>query len=157
METLTLSTREEYELWVLMRQTVDAIRRSREAELKQFGVSRMQAAVLFAVKTIEPPATPTKIARWLFRKSHTVSALLNRMQKQDFIIKTKDLERRNLIRVALTEKGEKAYEQSKERRAFHDILSCLSPKEREKLQTILAKLRDEAIEELKAQSRPSFP
>ena len=72
----------EYELWVLFHQACDAMARAREDELRKFGISRIQAAVLFIIKAIEGPATPAEISRWLFREPHTVFRLLKRMEKQ---------------------------------------------------------------------------
>ena len=116
------ATNQVYEIWGLLDQACDAIGRARDNELRQIGISRMQAWVLFIVKAINGkaingPATPAQISRWLFREPNTVSALLDRMEKQGLVKKIKDLEKKNLIRVVITEKGEEAYQQSKEAKA----------------------------------------
>ena len=80
----------DYELWVLFHQTCDAMARARVAELRESGISRIQAAALFVIKTLKVPATPAEISRWLFREPHTVSGLLDRMQKQGLVRKVKD-------------------------------------------------------------------
>lgn len=152
-----VATNQDYELWVLLHQTTDAMVRTREDELRQFSISRMQSAVMFIVKAIEGPATPAEISRWLFREPHTVSGLLNRMEKQGLVRRVKDLERKNLIRVTLTEKGEKAYHQSRELKVIHEILSCLSPKERDNLRTYLERLRNKALRELGRKEALPFP
>jgi len=113
----------------------------------------MPAAVLFFVKNAKAPATPAEISRWLFREPNTVSQLLTRMEKQGLIRKAKDLERKNLVRITLTEKGEEAYQGQTEMRVISKILSSLSPKERDKLGSYLKKLRDVAIIELDRRSR----
>ena len=150
-------TDRDYELWALMRRTCDAMTRAREDELRAFDLSMIQAATLFAVKTIKGPATPAEISRWLFRQAHSVSGLLDRMEKDGLVRRVKDLEKKNLIRVTLTEKGEKAYQQSRARNSIHGILSCLSEKEREDLRTYMKTLRNRALDELSVRPRTSFP
>ena len=72
----TSNTDKDYELWVILHQTRDAIFKARENELSATGISPMQAAVLFIIKSIKGAVTPAEISRWLYREHHTVSALL---------------------------------------------------------------------------------
>jgi DNA-binding MarR family transcriptional regulator len=153
-----LASHPDYELWVLMHQTCDAIIRARENELRQkIGISRMQRAVLFIVKTTKVPATPAEISRWLFREPHSVSGLLNRMEKQGLVRKVKDLDRKNLIRIAITEKGEEAYQQSEDLKAIPNILSCLTRKKKENLKAYLEALRTKALAEIGVRRPLPFP
>ena len=137
-----------FELWVLLRHTTDALARAREKELRKVGISRIQAAVLFILDTLTPPAIPAAISRRLVRKAHTTSELLNRMAKKGLVTKVKDLERKNQVRIAMTEKGREAYRQSREMAVMGRTLSCLSPSERDELKSYLTRLRDKALEEL---------
>lgn len=156
MET-NVATDQSYELWVLLHQACDAVARARDNELREVGISWIQAAVLFIVKAVKAPATPAEISRWLFREPHSVSGLLNRMQKQGLLKKVKDLKRKNLIRVTLTEKGEEAYQRSRELKAIHGIMSSLSPKKRDNLRAYLEALRNKALGELGVKRRLPFP
>ncbi len=118
METNPTRDRD-YQLWGLLNQASHAMERAREDELRPFGLSMMHAGVLYIVKVSKDPVTPAHISRVLFREPHTaVAALLNRMEKQGLLRKTKDLERKNLIRVTLTERGEEAYRQSREMKSL---------------------------------------
>ncbi|MCX6011978.1 MAG: helix-turn-helix domain-containing protein, partial [Chloroflexi bacterium] len=76
---------EEYQLWVLLHRTSYAMRRAREYELKEAGVSGIQATVLILIKSAEKPLTIGDITKALFREPHTVSGLLSRMEKQGLI------------------------------------------------------------------------
>lgn len=156
METNPITDRD-YELWVLLHQACDAMARARENELRPVGISRMQAAVLFIVKAVRGPATPAEISRWLFREPHTVSGLLDRMEKQGLIRKVKNLERKNLIRVVITEKGEEAYHHSRELKVIHKILSSLSQREQDSLRKYVEKLRSKALGEIRAENPLPFP
>ena len=79
------------------------------------------------------------------------------MEKEGLVTKHKDLERRNLVRVSLTEKGREAHHYSLRRESIHDIMSCLSAAELMQLRAYLDRLRDRALEELNITRRPLFP
>ena len=137
-----------YNLWVLLAQTKDAVLRARQKELHRYGISATQSAALFAIQAIGDKATPAEISRWLFREPHSVSELLSRMEKEGLVRKTKDLDRKNQVRVELTEKGYEAYDQSMKQESIHKIMSSLSEEAREQLRSCLQTLRDEALKEL---------
>lgn len=140
-----LSADQDYNLWVLLRQTRDALVRAREKELEKYGISSIQAAVLFNLQAIGDEATPAELSRRLVREPHSVSGLLNRMEKQGLITRNRDLPKRNMVRVMMTEKGKQAYELSKKRVSMHDTLAILSEQERNQLWNTLEKLRDRAL------------
>ena len=141
----------ERQLFLLLRQTYSLIYKAVEDELRLSGnVPYTQAAVLFVVKAIGERATPAEISRWFLREQHTVSALLSRMEKQGLLRKTKDLERKNLVRVTLTDKGEEALRKGmKEETTISKIMSRLSNEEQDRLRGHLEKLRSKALKELR--------
>ncbi len=138
----------DYKLWVLLHQTRDAIRKARERDLRQVGISFIQAGVLACVKSLGNSATPANLSRWLLRERHTISELINRMVKEGLVRKVKDLDKKNLVRVALTDKGEQAYENSIKRESIHKIMSSLSEEEHRQLNLCLRKLLDKTLKEL---------
>jgi len=148
---------EDFKLWGLLGQTADVVLRVRWKELNRYGISPIEAGVLFAIQAIGERATPAEITRWLLREPHTVSELLNRMEKEGLVTKTKDLERKNLVRVSITEKGRQAYRQSTKRKSIHKVMSTLSEEERRQLMASLEKLRNRALKELKVEHKPRFP
>jgi len=102
----------EDDIWIMLDQAHAAIYADREKELRQYNLSTMKSAVLFCINQIGSEVTPAELSRWLLRRSHSVSGLLNRMEKDGLIKKTKDLHRKNLVRVTITEKGKQAYKDS---------------------------------------------
>jgi DNA-binding MarR family transcriptional regulator len=140
-----LSADQDYNLWVLMRQTRDAMTKARDKELEKIGISGISAAVLFTVPAIGPEATPAEVSRRLVREPHSVSGLLTRMEKQGLIKRVKDLPRRNMIRIVLTKKGEEAYKLSSKRLMMHEIFAELSDREKKNLWDLLQKLRDKSL------------
>jgi len=98
-----------YHLWMLMAQTVDAALKLRERELRQYNISRRESAVLYIIHATDNHVTPATISRYLARQSHSISELLDRMEKKGLVTRAKDLDKKNLVRIVLTEKGEQAY------------------------------------------------
>ena len=147
---------QDYQLWVLLHQVCVATTRAREKELREVGISRMQATVLFWLKASNKSVTPAELSRLLFREPHTIFGLLNRMEQQGFVKKIKDMERKNLVRVVLTEKGEELWQKSKDMTAMHTIMDSLSLEQREMLRLYLGILRNTALKEIGLQPL-SFP
>jgi len=148
---------EDFNLWFLVVQTRLAILMARNKELEKFKTSNAVTAILFCIKVLGKKATPASISRLYFRKPHTLSETINRMEKKGIVRKVKDLQRKNMVRVELTEKGEEIYQNSTKRESIHKIMSCLSKKEREQVWPILQKLRDKALQELGIEHSISFP
>ena len=143
-----------YRLWVLLRQVGLLMTELRREDLLKYDMSPAQVATLRSVAHLGPIATPAEISRWLMRKPHTITHLLNRMEKCGQIKKVKDMERRNQVRIALTEKGLQDYDAVKEAEYTHSLLDILDENEKETLATCLNKMRTKLLEELNLSYRP---
>ncbi len=148
---------DDYKLWVLLHQTRDAIYNIREKECNQYGVTAMECAALFIIDTLGDKAIPAEISRWMFREHHTVSALLNRMEKKGLITKAKDPRRKNIWRVSLTQKGREAHDKAGKKESIKAVTSVLSKEERKRLASYLKKLRDKAINHPVRETTLPFP
>lgn len=143
-------------IWLVMRQTSNVIVGLIEDELRLSGrVTYTRAAILFLVKAAGKRATPAEISRWIIREPHTISALINRMQEDGLVRKVKDLERKNWIRIELTDKGEEALRQAMDVEIIGTIISSLSDEEQDILLSYLNKLRTKAFEEYRSSRRRS--
>jgi len=131
--------------WLLLSRTLRALERAREIELERFDLSPIEAAVLHALITADETVIPAKLSRWLYREPHTMSGLLNRMEDKGLVKKSKDLEKKNLVRVTLTKKGEQAFHQQWDARIVPKITSFLSKKELDNLEECLNKLEGKAL------------
>ena len=138
----------DYTLWVLLGQTRDLLRKVRQRELNQYGISIRQGFTLSIIKAMGNKATPTSIARRQFREPHSVSELLNRMEKKGLVRKSNDPHSKTLVRVGLTKKGLEVYRQTIKLESVHKIISSLSEEDREKLRSCLQVLMDKALKEL---------
>lgn len=141
-------------IWLLLRQTSNVIVGLIEDEMRLSGkVSYTRATILFLVKAAGNRATPAEISRWIIREPHTISAILNRMQEDGLVRKVKDLERKNWIRIELTDKGEEALRQAMDIEIIGTIISSLSDEEQDILLSYLNKLRTKSFEEYRASRR----
>ena len=152
-----LSDDRDYEVWMLLNQASEAMFKAREKELNGNGVTAMEATALFIIQAIGNQATPAEISRWILREPHSVSGLLDRMERRGLIKRTKDLAWKNMVRVTVTEQGKEAYEISTARESIHNILSVLSDEECRQLGSYLRTVRDRALDRLNIEYEMPFP
>jgi len=152
-----LDSDQDFRLWTLLIRTRDAIFKARARELNAGGISNIQAAVLFVSQALGNKATPAELSRWLLREPHSISGLVDRMQSEGLVRKVKDLPKRNMVRIELTEKGQQAYEHSTKRETIHRIMCSLSEKEKQLLSSYLETLCSKAHEELGSEFKPPWP
>ena len=143
------SADEIYELWTLLLQAGWSLFELRNAELQPSGITTMHAAILFFMQAIGNDATPAEIARWILRKPNTVSAMLDRMEKSELIVRSKDMPKKNRVRITMTEKGREALQASLERKSIHRVFSLLSDDERQRLRAYLNIIRNATLMELR--------
>ena len=148
---------EDFRLWALLSQTAHVMTKVRQKELDRYGISVREAGIMFAILAIGERATPAEITRAVLREPHTVTEILKRMEKEGLVTRTKDLERKNMVRVAVTDKGRQAYQQSTKRKSIYKVMSSLSQEERRQLMTSLEKLARKALKELGMQQKPRLP
>lgn len=143
--------------WVFMARTRDAIFRSRVKELRKHNLSARQASVLIVLEELDEKATLAEVSKWVFREPHSVSDFLKRMERDGLIKRIKDLARKNMIRVEITDKGREAVHNTKKMESVHKIMAVLSKEEHQQLRAIMQKLWNKALEELRIENRPIFP
>jgi len=122
--------------------TTEAITRDRQEELRRYDIHHRRAAVLLVIKDIGDSATPSKIARRLRRRRHSISRLLTKMEQDGLVRKSKDLDRRNWVRITLTEKGQEVSDKAIRRESLPKLMSCLSGEERLQMKSYLSTLMD---------------
>lgn len=133
-------------LWGRLFLATKLVERAREIELARIHISLIQAMVLHALKVSREPMTPSKLARMLCREPHSMSALIDRMEKQGLVKKKRDMSPKNLVRVVVTAKGEEAFQRQREANLVSNITSSLTKEERETLASVADKLSFRAIE-----------
>ena len=129
-----------FELWWFMGHMSHAFHRARAKELRKYKMTPEEAAVLFAAQAIGHRATPAEISRWLLREPHSVTGIISRMAKRGLVKKVKDLERKNLVRVELTEKGQLLHLKLDKLRTVKQLISILDTSEQRRVMVLLTKL-----------------
>ncbi|XUX00420.1 MAG: MarR family transcriptional regulator [Dehalogenimonas sp.] len=110
----------------------------RSKELQTIGITPENAAVLLMVKNSNNSATPAEIARSFHRAPHSVSQILRRMEKKGLLKLSKDLAKKNMIRVSLSEEGERLHAQALENeRVLQHLFSQYSEQEYAQLNTVI--------------------
>jgi DNA-binding MarR family transcriptional regulator len=134
----------------LLKQTSDAVRTSRESELRKYNVTPEQVGVLTCIYNLGEEVSPADLTRWLSRRPSTISILLRRMEKQGLIVKKSDSKKKNVIRLSLTEKGLEAYGYAIKAHAFVNIFKVLSTEEQSQLWDLLKSLLDQALRSIQS-------
>lgn len=147
---------EDEKTWERIFVTAAALHRARELELAAAEISLPQAAVLYFVSSSPEPITPMKLSRLIHKEPHTMSALLVRMEKQGLIKRTRDMERKNWVRVSLTKKGEAAFRRQLSERTAMNITARLSREEVAALNAVLRKLHDGAVGMIRQMRRSPY-
>jgi MarR family transcriptional regulator, multiple antibiotic resistance protein MarR len=125
-----------------------ALFRDREKELMKHGLTPEQAQVLFVVQALGSKCTSSEISRILVRQPHTVSAIINRMEERGFVKKVRDMQKKNWVRVAITEKGEKAAAVARKVDPIPRVLGVLNQEERQIFRDYLERILSRAREDL---------
>jgi DNA-binding MarR family transcriptional regulator len=134
-------------LWVLIAQTRDAMLRAREKDYARFGITNDRRAILYIIDSHGGRATPTEIARDIFREIHSVTGMLKRMEDSGLISRHEG-SGRSKVEVRLTEKGRDVLDSSRSSETDRRIFSVLTKRERERLAVSLAKVRGKVLEDL---------
>ncbi len=133
--------------WMLLHQTYNSILRRENAVFTKSGLSTTQQhAILMAIQSINGPATPTEIAKWVNRNINSITLIIDRMEKVDLVRRVRDVGDRRSHRIEMTEKGKKVLEKSTKVGwdLIQDVLSVLSDNEVKILIEILGKIKDRA-------------
>jgi DNA-binding MarR family transcriptional regulator len=145
---LQIKADKDYTLLTQLLQVADIFVKVRERELLPQNLSATSAAILFLVEAMGKDVTPAKISRMLLREPHSVSGILMRMEKQGLLKRTKNMERKNLIRITLTAKGENTLKQAMKKEGVKHVLSKLSEEQRRQLKGSLLALKESGMKEL---------
>lgn len=144
----TISDREYFHAWTLIRNISHLIGKSRDRELSQYGITVIQSSILYMINVMGERATPGSIARAMYREPTTISNSLIRMEKQGLVRRYSDAMRKSQVKVEMTGKGEQAYRDAARRESVKKIMSQLPPETFRQLSESLNLLRQEVLYDL---------
>ena len=152
-----ISVNDRQAVWQLMSRTTDAIRKVRDRELEQHGISARASAVLFTALRQGPEATPASVSQELILQPHTVSEQLMRLEKEGLLRRLNDTKRKNIVRIRVTQKGWELYRKTAVRRSSAIIMGTLNAEERRVLWAFMARLRSAAARRLNVDTKNLYP
>ena len=91
--------------------------------------------------------TPTELAKEMFRSKHSITNLLDSLEKEGYILRTRENKDRRVVHIKLTPEGVKHVKGKvfNENAIVAKVMSCLTEKETEQLIDYLKRLRKEMI------------
>jgi DNA-binding MarR family transcriptional regulator len=135
--------------WAEVSITSSVLRKAWEMELADFGLTVPQVLVLELLAASPEPLTPGRLALFMYRKPHTISALLGRMEKQGLIRRRRDPKRENTVLVSMSKKGKESFELQRDANRVRNITACLSKQDLSALHEINQKLRARGLDLIK--------
>jgi DNA-binding MarR family transcriptional regulator len=138
----------DYSLWMLLAETKLALFKAREKKIGHY-VHSNQASILVIIWSHEGQATTSMLSKAVSREIHTVSGLISRMEKRGLIIKSKDPVRKNITRLAVTEKGREMAKEVIQIDFVRKIISSLSEDQKAQLRPCLSILLKAAQNEMR--------
>lgn len=144
-------------LWQMFSNTCYLANKVRQKELYQRGTSLRYSAIMHAILRLGTNATPVEIARQASRERHSISEQISRMEKEGLVKRIRDLKRKNLVRVELTEKGYELFQKTVNRDSIEYIMTELTWEEKQELWSLLVRLRRKTAKYLGIEDNNLFP
>ena len=141
--------------WTLLQLTTDSTVKCAESAFAKVKLTPQQFSVLAAIRNIGDPVLPTDVAKWLDRNTNTITLIIDRMEKDNMVERIRDLKDRRALRLVITPKGQKLFEQAikPSRELPKVILSALTDDELKKFIMILEKIRAKTFEYRKIEDK----
>jgi DNA-binding MarR family transcriptional regulator len=107
------------------------------------GLTMEQYATLVAIKYLNDPVRPTDVARWIGRRTNSVSMMVDRMVKAGLVRRERSRRDRRVVCLIITSKAENALEPATRAgwEFIQKIMSPLSEEDRQTFARLLETLR----------------
>ncbi len=142
-----------FTLWRILDHARFTIARSREMELARLGLTPEQSHVLDILHESGGSTTINELVDITLRQHHSISTLIDRMNKQKLLTKRKSGTDKRQYEVVITEKG-KDLVKNMTRESINTIFACLTKEEMDLMKLHLTRLGDEAYRVLKEELEP---
>ena len=135
------------EFWAYLDYATFAINKAREKEVRQFGLSTVQNRILVIMRLCDHDPTIGEISRILLRAHASVVNLTRKMEANGLLVKYRDPVKKNVVRVAITEKGKQAYVKIAKRESLMRIFSLMTQEEYRIVKDFLNRVYAKGLEE----------
>ena len=140
-----------------LRQASEATEKVLEKDLDKHDATTTQVDYLSIMDASKKPLTPGQLAKYTFRRQHSVSAQLSRMWRNGLVKKTRQTQDQRVVKIGMTAKGKEHLGETRQAgigQARNLLASALSDDEGQQLDKLLKKVRDQALQRLGMQAEP---
>jgi DNA-binding MarR family transcriptional regulator len=134
-------------LWFLLHRDYALLRGCEDQMYGEKGLTMEQYATLVAIKYLNDPVRPTDVARWIGRRTNSVSMMIDRMVKAGLVRRERSKRDRRVVRLIITSKADNALKPATRAgwEFIQKIMSPLSEEDRYTLARLLEILRYETL------------
>jgi DNA-binding MarR family transcriptional regulator len=134
-------------LWFLLHRDYALLRGCEDQIYGEKGLTMEQYATLVAIKYLNDPVRPTDVARWIGRRTNSVSMMIDRMVKTGLVRRERDRKDRRVVRLIITSKAENALKPATRAgwEFIQKIMLPLSDEDRQTFARLLEMLRYETL------------
>ncbi len=134
-------------LWFLLHRDYALLRGCEDQIYGEKGLTMEQYATLVAIKYLNDPVRPTDVARWIGRRTNSVSMMIDRMVKAGLVRRERSRGDRRVVRLIITSKAENALEPATRAgwEFIQKIMSPLSEEDRQTFARLLETLRYQTL------------
>ncbi len=98
--------------YMIFTQSADKVMKYADARLRETGLSFIKYKVLHIIAANGGTMTPSEIANWTFRKRGDITTLVERLERDGFVVTKRNDGDRRFVKVTLTDKGRGVLPQS---------------------------------------------
>jgi len=142
------ATPDNYALWVALTRAYYYMHKIREKELHRIGLTVAQSTVLDIIDELDKSDIDVilvEISKRLLKAASTTTEIMKRMEVNGLVRRIQDLDRKNIVRIEMTDRGKALYEQSRGVKYLKDVFTKVTPGRRYSLLTYLNKLTEAAM------------
>lgn len=122
----------------------DTVKRYCEITMKKDDISPLHHLAMIHLVRCGGSSTPTRMAELLFRSKHSVTKIIDNLEKEGFIVRDFSKKDRRVTHIRVTEAGLaylKSHQKKGEKRA-RQVMDCLDASEEKRLVELTGKLSD---------------
>jgi DNA-binding MarR family transcriptional regulator len=136
--------------WLLIHQAYDMMLKVQEKEFAKIGLTPQYNGVFMVLRYKKGKVTIKDIATWLDKNSNSISTLVDRMQRDGYVVRVESTRDRREVLVELTEKGKEISDKSDALgwKIIDDVLSGMPEEDFIQLNILLEKVRSRALAQL---------
>ncbi len=136
--------------WLLIHQAYDMVLKVQEKEFAKIGLTPQYNGVFMVLRYKKGKVTIKDIATWLDKNSNSISTLIDRMQRDGYVVRVESTRDRREVHVELTEKGKEISDKSDVLgwKIVNDVLSGMPEEDFLQLNILLEKVRSRALAQL---------